>query len=121
MQACADQFATFSIQPGASPVRCRSAKRIRRARTMRVLAAMVVALAVLVFAPQAVHTMARTSIPPLQVHTVAEGDTLWEIAARHSGNQDVREVIASIKRVNSLKNATLQPGQQLLIPEPANR
>lgn len=44
------------------------------------------------------------------VHTVAEGDTLWEIATAHSG--DVDQVV----RANNTSPESLQPGQHLLVP-----
>lgn len=44
------------------------------------------------------------------VHTVAEGDTLWEVAIAHSG--DVDQVV----RANNTSPESLQPGQHLLIP-----
>lgn len=44
------------------------------------------------------------------IHTVAEGDTLWEVATLHGG--DVDQVI----RANNTSPELLQPGQHLLIP-----
>ena len=49
--------------------------------------------------------------------TVQAGDTLWSIAAAHSGNADVQETIDQISSVNHLKTVDLQPGQRLRIPE----
>jgi predicted Zn-dependent protease len=48
--------------------------------------------------------------------TVQPGDTLWSIAARHSGDGDVQEAIDGITSANHLSGATLQPGQHLRIP-----
>ena len=48
---------------------------------------------------------------------VGHGDTLWSIAAAHTGDADVQETIDRIAAVNHLNGATLQPGQHLQIPE----
>lgn len=80
-----------------------------------------VAFAVLVFAPRAVHTMARSEMAPAATHIVEPGDTLWDIAAQYSGREDVRLVIAAIKRQNRLSSSVVQPGQHLVIPRVASR
>jgi LysM repeat protein len=99
----------------AQPAR-RSAKQKRRTRTLRLLM-LVLVLAGLIVAPRTVFTMGHTEAPVPATYTVAESDTLWEIASRHSEGQDVRNVIYAIKQTNHLKTATVQPGQVLLIPQ----
>lgn len=48
---------------------------------------------------------------------VCSGDTLWSIASQYiAENQDVREMIYDIRKLNSLSSAMLIPGQELLIP-----
>ncbi len=49
--------------------------------------------------------------------TVSPGDTLWSIAAAHSGTTDIQETIDRITEANHLGAATLQPGEHLRIPE----
>jgi predicted Zn-dependent protease len=49
--------------------------------------------------------------------TVHPGDTLWSIAAAHTGGNDIQEVIDRITAVNHLRGATLQPGERLKIPD----
>jgi nucleoid-associated protein YgaU len=50
--------------------------------------------------------------------TVHPGDTLWSIAAAHTGDSsDVQESIDRITAVNHLHSPALQPGQHLRIPE----
>ena len=51
-----------------------------------------------------------------QTVTVHSGDTLWSIAAAHTGDGDVQEAIDRISAVNHLRGANLQPGQRLRIP-----
>jgi nucleoid-associated protein YgaU len=48
---------------------------------------------------------------------VEQGDTLWSIAAAVAGQEDdVRAVVAEIKERNGLQDATLVPGQVLVLP-----
>lgn len=48
--------------------------------------------------------------------TVGHGDTLWAIAQDIAPEQDPREVIAEIKKLNALSVSTVTPGQQLAVP-----
>lgn len=49
--------------------------------------------------------------------TVVSGETLWEIAGRHTEPQeDVREVMHRISKANNLKSKFVYPGQVLKIP-----
>jgi nucleoid-associated protein YgaU len=47
---------------------------------------------------------------------VRPGDTVWEIAASISGEEDVRAVIDEIERLNGLDRDRLTPGQVLRLP-----
>lgn len=47
---------------------------------------------------------------------VKQGDTLWEIALKHSPKKDVREYIYDIKKLNNLDGDDIYTGQILLIP-----
>jgi predicted Zn-dependent protease len=49
--------------------------------------------------------------------TVKPGDTLWSIAAAHSGDADVQDTIDRISEANHLQAATIQPGEHLRIPQ----
>lgn len=49
--------------------------------------------------------------------TIQSGDTLWEIAKEYvSPEEDIRNLILQIKRINDLKSAEILPGQTILIP-----
>lgn len=49
--------------------------------------------------------------------TVAEGETLWEIAGRHTeAREDVREVIFRIEQANKLNSKHIYRGQVLRVP-----
>ncbi|HWI64019.1 MAG TPA: LysM peptidoglycan-binding domain-containing protein [Symbiobacteriaceae bacterium] len=106
------------MQPcGVHLVRRTSSKRQRRARTIKALAVILLALLFLFVAPRAVEMMSRSTAPVTESYTVAHGDTLWDIAARYAGSSDVRKAVAAIKRVNGLETATVHPGQELMIPK----
>lgn len=48
---------------------------------------------------------------------VESGDTLWSIAASVAGSgDDVRAVVAEIRELNGLPDASLVPGQTLVLP-----
>lgn len=55
---------------------------------------------------------------PATEYVVAQGDTLWEIAAEHkSADEDIRVVIDEIKERSDMKSSSLQVGQVLQIPQ----
>lgn len=50
--------------------------------------------------------------------TVRSGQTLWSIAAAHTGETgDIQETIDRISEANHLSSAPIQPGQHLRIPD----
>ena len=51
--------------------------------------------------------------------TVQPGDTLWSVAQRIAPDNDPREVVAQIRRINHLHTSALQAGQLLLLPTAA--
>jgi LysM repeat protein len=48
--------------------------------------------------------------------TVLPGETLWAIAHRAEPSADPRTVIPQIMQFNAISSTTLQPGQQLWVP-----
>ena len=69
-------------------------------------------VAVLVWAVLARDTGAG---PTPRVHRVETGDTLWSIAAERYGG-DPRAGVWKLQQANGLDEATIVPGQRLLIP-----
>jgi Tfp pilus assembly protein FimV len=55
----------------------------------------------------------------LQQTTVQPGDTLWSVAQRIAPDNDPRQVVAQIRRINHLHSSSLQAGQLLLLPTAA--
>jgi nucleoid-associated protein YgaU len=58
----------------------------------------------------ALHLEGQSSV------VVRSGDTLWSIAASVAGEDDVRDVVDRIQRVNGLSGTTLVPGEVLRLP-----
>ena len=48
--------------------------------------------------------------------TVAPGDTVWSLATRLAGGNDVRALVSEIISVNSLASVDVATGQKLRIP-----
>ncbi len=48
--------------------------------------------------------------------TVQPGESLWSVAERIAPDNDTRQVVAQIRRLNDLSGSQLQVGQQLLLP-----
>lgn len=49
-------------------------------------------------------------------HVISNGETLWSLAERY-GQDDPREFIYDLKRLNGLKSSQIFPGQQLILPQ----
>ena len=60
----------------------------------------------------AAPTVARATV---QV-TVAQGDSLWNIAQRLAPDSDPRGVIQEIQQLNGLPGTLIHPGQVLVVP-----
>lgn len=56
--------------------------------------------------------------PDYQKIYVQSGDTVWKLAEpiAKQKNEDTRVIVRQIYRLNHLDQATLQPGQPLLVP-----
>ena len=76
----------------------------------KVLAFAVAALLVWTIAPRPSGAHGDRTVYRVQAY-----DTLWTIAASHYSG-DVREAIWEIQRANHLADATIRPGQRLVLP-----
>ena len=47
---------------------------------------------------------------------VRPGDTVWSIASRHAGGEDIRTEVAQILSRNGLPRRSIQPGETLVVP-----
>jgi nucleoid-associated protein YgaU len=79
----------------------------------RLAIALAVAVALVVLLSGLVH--ANLSADGSDRVTVAPGDTVWSIAAQHTGG-DVRDEVDAILQANHLSSPVIVPGQELVIP-----
>lgn len=49
-------------------------------------------------------------------HSVAQGESVWGIAAALGSERALEDVVSDIYSLNSLEGETLQPGQELILP-----
>ena len=104
--------------PLAAPAgRLRLTRRGRLALTLLAVGLLFLAISIGRTGSQA--ALVTESGPGYQQATVEPGDTLWSVAQRIAPDNDPREVIAQIRRINDLKGSSLQVGQQLLLPTAA--
>ncbi len=90
----------------------------RRGRAVVLLT--LVTLLVLAFVlGRAGDSQAATETPlakPYAATTVHAGETLWSVAKRVAPGHDPRALVAEIRTLNHLPSASVQVGQQLLLP-----
>ena len=67
-------------------------------------------------AEAAPEPQASLPAPVVQLATVQAGESLWSLAERIAPDNDTREVVAQIRRLNDLNDSHLQVGQQLVRP-----
>ncbi len=89
----------------------------RRGRLVVLVAALLVLLAIAVFAGAGSVATERPGTPE-QTRTVmvGAGDTLWDIAAEIAPDGEVRSMVDRIERLNALDSAMVQAGQRLQVP-----
>ena len=68
---------------------------------------------------QAAPTATNAPVAAVEQITVQAGESLWAVARRVAPENDPREVMAQIRRLNDLEGSALQVGQQLLLPATA--
>jgi hypothetical protein len=100
-----------------APVAVGRLRLTRRGRAvLLVVTALVLFLAVSLGRTGSQAATVTESGPGLQQTTVQSGDPLWSIAQRIAPDNDPREVMAQLRRINHLHGSSLQAGQQLLLP-----
>lgn len=53
---------------------------------------------------------------PTHTHTVASGESLWGLAQGVGSVRPLEDVVEDIRGLNGLSDATLHPGQQVVLP-----
>ncbi|QNU65286.1 LysM peptidoglycan-binding domain-containing protein [Ruminiclostridium herbifermentans] len=54
--------------------------------------------------------------PQYQSIIVNSGDTLWSIAEKYGSNQNIREYIYNLKKINNLESSLILENTAILIP-----
>ena len=86
-------------------------------RGRRVFASLALLPIVLVFSLTGSHkAVASDSAPKTRAITVAQGDSLWDVAVRVAPNADPRATIWTIQQLNHMQNSDLSFGQSLIVP-----
>lgn len=87
---------------------------MKKNKLVKTIIALSIILLILIPLTPRVHSQSKVTYSKF---TVSSGDTLWTIASQFiNKNDDVRELIYNIKKVNNLNSAIILPGQELLIP-----
>lgn len=97
----------------------RTVRLTRRGRALVVLLLAAVLFAAFSLgrsASQATGLSTEPTGPALEQTVVQPGESLWSVAQRIAPDNDPREVIAQIRRINDLESTRLVVGQQLLLP-----
>ncbi|MCL6455086.1 MAG: LysM peptidoglycan-binding domain-containing protein [Alicyclobacillus sp.] len=91
-----------------------------RRRGPRKAVPLILALVLAMMFASAAMSAVRAGEGPSQTSTttyiVQAGDSLWSIASHVAPKEDPRDVVLWIMQHNGLSNATLQPGQVLIVP-----
>lgn len=100
------------------PTRLRLTTRGRRVLAVLASAPAVVALSIAIVSGGGALASGEASAPAgtFEHVTVMPGDTLWSIAADVAPNDDPRDVVDAIMRLNALSSAGLAAGQSLAVP-----
>jgi LysM repeat protein len=100
-----------------SATTCTTVRLTRRGRTLLVL--LLAGLLLAAFSLGQQDTQAASVVgaqPELQSVVVQPGESLWSVAQRVAPDNDPREIVAQIRRLNDLETSSLQVGQHLLLP-----
>jgi hypothetical protein len=89
-------------------------------RRRRMSGALLLSLTLALGVPAAANALRAGAEPirPVAAHryVVRQGDTLWTIASRVSGERDPRLLVEQIAQANHLDGASIVPGQVLSVP-----
>ena len=110
-------MSTLTISPAFKPVYQPQWRLTRRGRVVVLLAALIVAFAVAIFAAGSVVATGEAGQPePVKVITVGAGDTLWAISSDLADDGDVRSMMERIESLNAMDGGMLTAGQKLVVP-----
>lgn len=99
-----------------TPTKLRLTRRGRAVLTAAVAGPIAIALSFGMLSGGAAQAGNQSSVVPLQVVTLTDGQSLWSIAHEIAPNRDAREVIAQILQLNGLHSTDLPAGTNLALP-----
>lgn len=101
-----------------APAAVRSSRRSATHMTRRGRLVLILLTTFLVAVAFGAGRASATPAPPAGPSTavVQRGDTLWSIAARIAGNDDIREAVEQITALNGVAAQSIEPGQSLILP-----
>ncbi len=109
---------TRTAEAGTTQAAPRGLRLTRRGR-VAVLGVLVLLLVASFTLGRVGDSQAATDAPAATTYsstTVHSGETLWSVAKRVAPGQDPRALVQRIRELNSLPTASVQAGQQLLLP-----
>ncbi len=86
-------------------------KRFKRFMFMSILF-----MSILVFTSMTTLNAYSKDIPKFNYIRVEEGDTIWSLASDYDYNEDIRETVYEISKLNNIQNASIYPGDVIKIP-----
>jgi len=87
--------------------------KIKKARLIFVLFTAIIILGLFITSFQRVSAANQDDFITI---IVKDGDTLWNIAQKHTTGKDIRKAIYEIEKLNNIKKSIIYTGQQLKIP-----
>ena len=104
--------------PAGARTRLRLTRRGRAVVAVLVTLPLVIALIVLsVNGGGATATSPAAADVVVTTVTVEAGQSLWSVATMIAPTAATADVVADLMAINALESATVQPGQQLIVPE----
>ena len=86
-------------------------------RARRVTLVLVVLTLIALLAPRAFAGSESTDVMAFDTYTVAQGESLWSIAAALTGpGEDVHDTISELQTLNAMGDSSLRAGEQIYIP-----
>ena len=107
---------TTTALPSTADAHLRLTRRGRLLLVVTLVAVLFGAFSLGRAATQAAPVAGDPAGPALTQATVQPGESLWTLARRIAPDNDPRDVVAQIRRLNDLTTSQLQPGQQLVLP-----
>lgn len=92
-------------------------RKIYKLRFRGVVVILIIALSAVFGAISAQAADNPDDLTALKAVYVVEGDTLWSLVDQHyDTDDDIREAIYQVKKINNIESSDLMPGEVIYIP-----